>query len=155
MQQSAPRLQGLILSKRRLPKSTQELADVIGRERALFLVGQLPDSYRDSRGRFDGCACLYIPAKLHPMHPLVRMIGWHDAQRLVRAFGGEILWPSKCADLIREWRDANIRRLSADGLKVQQLAEWFGLSDRMIRNILAKEIAPEASKPRLMQAVCA
>src|SRR5262245_26215228 len=120
----------------RLPKSTQEIADVIGRARALYLVGQLPDSYRDSRGRYDGCACLYIPAKLQPQHPLVRMIGWPDAQRLVKAFGGEILWPSKCSELIRDWRDANIRRLSASGMRVQELAEWFNLSDRMIRNII-------------------
>lgn len=128
---------------------------MIGRERALFLVGQLPDSYRDSRGRFDGCACLYIPAKIHPNHQLVRMIGWQDASRLVRAFGGEILYPSKCAELIREWRDANIRRLNLKGMKVQELAEWFGLSDRMIRNIISKEIAPEADGQRLKQAACA
>ena len=117
---------------------------MIGRERALFLVGQLPNAYR--HGTLDGCADLYVPSHLKPDHPLVSLIGWADAMRLVRGFGGEILYLSKCADLVREWRDANIRRLAADGMSAVELGEWFGLSDRMVRNIVrAAETAPEAN----------
>lgn len=118
---------------------------MIGRERALFLVGQLPNAYRAARGQSDGCADLYVPATLKPEHPLVAMLGWPDAMRMVRAFGGCILQLSKCADLLRDWRDANIRRLHRDGLSVAELAEWFSLSDRMVRNIVREEIPHEAN----------
>lgn len=132
---------------RRLPKATQEIAEVIGRKRALYLVGALPRSY----GAYTGSRVnLYVPATLKPNHPLVRLLGWPDAMKLVAHFGGEILYPSKCDEIIRAHRDASIRRLHADGVGSAQIAEWFGISDRQVRNIV-KEIQHEANDNKCRQ----
>ncbi|WP_441253625.1 hypothetical protein [Bradyrhizobium sp. 613_E4_N2_2] len=132
----------------RLPKSTQEIAEVIGRERALFLVGQLPRSYSYDKGR--RVTHLYVPATLKPAHYLVQLLGWMDAMKLVSHFGGEILYPATCEEIARGFRDQNIRRLSAEGMSAVEIAEWFGMSDRQVRNIL-REIPPEAKEVKCIQ----
>jgi hypothetical protein len=133
---------------RRLPKATQEIADVIGRARALYLVGALPRAYL---GPANGSRVnLYIPATLKPSHPLVALLGWVDAMKLVAHFGGEILYPSKCDEIIREHRDMSIRRLHAEGVGSSKIAEWFGISDRQVRNIV-KEIQHEANRNQCKQ----
>lgn len=134
----------------RLPKSTQEIADVIGRERALFLVGQLPRSYSESAGFTYSRVHLYVPATLKPNHSLVALLGWPDAMKLVAHFGGEILYPSKCDEIIRDHRDKSIRRLHADGVDASTIAEWFGITDRHVRNIV-REIQKEAKESKCIQ----
>jgi len=131
----------------RLPRSVQEIADVIGRERALYLVGQLPTcEVIDSRtgGRGGRRAILYVPhaRRLKPDHMLVRVLGWNDAERLCRHFGGEILQPASCAEIYRRFRDAELVRMVREGMSVPQAARVIGISDRQARNI-AKEIPQE------------
>jgi len=127
---------------RRLPKATQEIAEVIGRERALYLVGALPRAYL---GPANGSRVnLYVPATLKPSHPLVALLGWCDAMKLVAHFGGEILYPSKCDEIIRMHRDVSIRRLHAEGMSSSELAEWFSLDARHVRRIV-KDIQHEAN----------
>jgi hypothetical protein len=127
----------------RLPKSTQEIADVIGRERALFLVGQLPRSYGESAGFTYSRVHMYVPATIKPSHNLVALLGWIDAMKLVAHFGGEILYPSKCDEIIRDHRDKSIRRLHVDGVDATTIAVWFGITDRHVRNIV-RQIQKEA-----------
>lgn len=131
----------------RLPKSVQEIADVIGRERALYLIGQLPTcEIIDSRtgGRGGRRPMLYVPTtrRLTPDHTLVRILGWNDAERLCNVFGGEILQPASCADIYRRFRDAEIIRMVREGMTVPQAAEVVGITDRQARNI-AREIPQE------------
>lgn len=128
-----------------LPPSAQEIADVIGRERALLLIGQLPQA-----GRRKWRVVLYIPKRIDPDHNLVRLIGWEDAMRLVRHFGGEILQPSNCRFLPRAFRDAEIIRLWRAGEKLPLIADKFDLSYRQVRNIIvAAEMTPEDATPAL------
>lgn len=131
----------------RLPESAQELADVIGTERALFLIGQLPRSYRKRNGVQCGesTVVLYVPKAIRPDHPLVQMIGWHDARRLVKAFGGEILKPATCSDVYRRFRDASIVHLAADGVKTPTIADWMQVSERHVRNVLREKPQEELS----------
>jgi hypothetical protein len=129
---------------RRLPKATQEIAEVIGRERALYLVGALPRAYRGPSHGKRTRVNLYVPATLKPNHQLVKLLGWPDAMKLVAHFGGEILYPSDCDEIIRAHRDESIRRLHRDGVSAAQIAEWFGITDRQVRNIV-KEIQHEAN----------
>lgn len=127
-----------------LPQSVQEIADVIGRERALFLVGQLPvcfvqDKRYKSRPGSRGTArvILYVPKRLKPDHPLVAILGWQDAQRMVDAFGGEILCPPTLRELIyRPWRDAALCSMARGGMQPAVLAQWFGLSEQRVRDVL-------------------
>lgn len=124
---------------RSLPRSVQQIADVIGRDAALNLIRQLPRAYMGKPGRKSWRVLLYVPQRLRPDHELVRILGWQNAERLVRAFGGELLKPANCAEIYREFRDRSIRRLRREqGLDVETLAQWFGLCARSVRNILAE-----------------
>lgn len=124
----------------RLPNSVQEIADVIGRERALLLIGKLPRCYtRDSRypGAKTTHIMLYVPKRLPPDHDLVKIIGWRDAFKLVQAFGGEFLYPAGCAAIYRDFRDSAILRLIRnDFMQVKMVADWFCVSERHVRNLL-------------------
>lgn len=115
-----------------LPPSAQEIADVIGRERALFLIGKLPKA-----GSRSWRVCLYVPKRIGPDHPLVSLIGWRDANLLVREFGGMILQPSNCVQVHRDFRNREARRLHAEGWTIGRLADLFDLSERQVANILA------------------
>lgn len=122
----------------RLPNSVQEIADVIGRERALFLIGQLPTCTTiDPRtGWKNGRRpMLYVPSvrRLQPDHMLVRILGWKDAEKLCRHFGGEILQPASCTEIYRAFRDRSIARLVSEGVPPKMVAEWFGVTDRHVR----------------------
>jgi hypothetical protein len=118
----------------KLPRSVQDIADVIGRERALFLIGMLPRFLRsDARGGEQ--VILYVPRNLKPDHQLVRLLGWQDAAALVRAFGGELLKPGNCRHLYRGFRDQGITSMLQAGLPVALVAEWFGVSERHVKNV--------------------
>lgn len=126
----------------RLPASVQEIADVIGTERALYLVGQLPRCYIRDKRRLTATAThviLYVPKSLKPDHELVRILGWHDATRLVDAFGGEILQPASCADVYRRFRDASILRMVREGMKPAAVAALLEVSERHVRNLLREK----------------
>lgn len=123
-----------------LPPSAQELADVIGRERTLYLIGQLPRS-----GSRAWRVNLYVPKSLTPDHQLVRILGWADAMRLVREFGGMILQPSNCNFLHREFRNREVLRLRAAGVSIAVIAEAVELTQRQVRNIIAE--TPPEEKP--------
>lgn len=127
---------------RKLPRSVQEVADVIGRDLALYLVGQLP------RAASNGTPMLYVPKTLKPEHPLVGMLGWPAAMKLVRAFGGEILQPAHCADVYREFRDASILRLLSQGHSAKTLADWFRVCDRHVRNLVRENTQEAANEAR-------
>lgn len=127
----------------RLPASVQEIADVIGRETALYLIGQLPTCYAGADGKRSTRVILYVPKRLPPNHRLVEILGWHTALQLVEGFGGEILQPANCQEVYRRFRDSEARRLVTEGLTATQLAEVMAVSERHIRNI-AKEIPQEA-----------
>lgn len=123
----------------RLPASVQEIADVIGSERALYLVGQLPRCYsKDPRypNAKSSHVILYVPKVLKPDHQLVQLLGWHDARRLVDAFGGEILQPGSCADVYRQFLNRSIVRMAHEGMKPAAIAELLSVSDRHVRNLL-------------------
>ena len=122
-----------------LPASVQEIADVIGRDDALRLVWRLPRcQVEDKRkpGATQERVMLYVPKKMKPAHPLVRILGAEQAQKMVATFGGEILHPANCRGLHRAFRDREVRRQRAEGLSIKILAISFDLSERQIRNLV-------------------
>lgn len=125
-----------------LPESVAEIAEVIGREAALFLIGQLPTCYAGKAGHKSNRVILYVPKTLKPDHRLVQILGWHDALKLARWFGGEILQPANCQDLYRKFRDAEITRMLSHGVKPARIAEMMNVSERHVRN-LSREIPQE------------
>lgn len=131
----------------KLPRSVQEIADVIGRERALYLIGQLPrcrvKDARSPKWERDR-PMLYVPAlrRLTPDHVLVAILGWNDAEKLCRYFGGEILQPANCAEIYRPFRDRGIAQMVADGIPPKLVAELFNVTDRHVRTV-RREIPQE------------
>lgn len=116
---------------------------MIGRERALYLVGQLPRcERRDTRypGAMQSEVVLYVPtlARLSVSHELVRILGLVDAEKLCRHFGGEILRPASCAEIYRNYRDKMIDSFLRDGMTAAQVAAMVGVSDRHVRTIQAE-----------------
>lgn len=124
-----------------LPGVAQEIADVIGRDVALRLIGQLPRS-----GSRKWRVNLYVPKRVYPDHQLVRAIGWQAANALCKEFGGMILQPSNCSFLHREFRNREVRRMHGEGATLAQIADAVGLTQRQIRNIV-EETAPEEKPP--------
>lgn len=118
----------------KLPESIAEIAEVIGREKALEFIDKLP-----AAGRRPWRVCVYVPKRLPADHQLVRMLGWHDARRLCCAFSGMILQPSNGRFLYREYRNRQIIRMSALGMPVREIAEAVELSTYRVREILSEQ----------------
>lgn len=116
-----------------LPESVAEIAEVIGREQAMHLIGSLsPSGSRAWR------VCVYIPKRLPTVdHQLVRILGYHDAQKMVSAFSGMILQPSNCRFLARAARDRRIREMNDEGFLISEIADSVELSTYRVREILA------------------
>jgi len=116
-----------------LPESVEEIAEVIGREKALYLIGRLPTS-----GSRKWRKCVYIPKKLPVDHKLVELLGWNDAAKLSYAFAGMILQPSNCRFLHRAHRNREIHRMGAEGIPVTEIADVVELSTYRVREIIAE-----------------
>jgi len=117
----------------KLPQSVAEIAEVIGRENALALIGKLPQA-----GSRRWRVCLYIPKTIGPDHSLVRLLGWHDAVAMVGAFSGMILQPSNCARIYRRYRKCQVLRMAAEGLSAVEIADIVDLSVYRTREIIAE-----------------
>lgn len=119
-----------------LPGSVQDIADVVGREHALYLIGQLPRCYVGREGGKGHQVVLYVPKSVNADHPLVRILGMDDASALVAEFGGELLKPPTCTNVYRRFRDASLARLADDGVLLVELMAIFGLTERRVRALL-------------------
>lgn len=134
----------------KLPDSVQEIADVIGRDQALHLVANLPKAYSLDR-RWSGAEkarlILYVPtvARLNATHQLVRILGWHDAIKLCKAFGGEIMYPAMCKAVERDERNARILAMLAGGLTPAEVAASFRMTVENVRRI--KRENPPQERP--------
>jgi hypothetical protein len=119
-----------------LPESVLEVVDVIGMDQALFLVGRLPRIFRPGHG---DRVNLYVPKRLKLDHDLVKWLGYVDALKLVKEFGGIILQLSQCACVYREFRDENIVRLVNERTPIAMVASWFDVSERHVKNLMRTE----------------
>jgi hypothetical protein len=125
-----------------IPKSVQEIADVIGLERALLLVDRCPTiEKRDRRypGRTRRVPMLYVPKNMRWAGHLVEVLGWEDAERMAEHFGGEILWPASCTRLRNAARNRAIVRIAHEKkLSRSEIADIFGVTERTVRYVLSK-----------------
>ena len=113
-----------------LPPRVQEIADVIGRHEALLLIGQLP---KCRSGKNANVVILYVPKRITHKHRLVEILGWDKAQQLVKAFGGEILYPPNCARIATRFRNKRIIEMMGEGFTADYVAEEFGVTVRYVR----------------------
>lgn len=119
---------GILL--RELPPTAQDIARCIGVEQTVKLLGSLP-----SCGKRPWRRSLYVPATMTPDHPLVAVLGWHDALRLSREFGGLILQPPSCVEIQRSRRNEAILFQLEKGLSVEVVAASFGVDPMTVRRV--------------------
>lgn len=118
-----------------LPESVRAIAAVIGRRRALELVGAICVPRQKGKGR-ERRACLYVPHVERVKGSRLEEIAGHDdAVKLAEAFGGEILWLAPAHGVYLRFRNAAIRRMLAQGVRLMDVAFLFAMTDRQIRNI--------------------
>ncbi|MEQ8258003.1 MAG: hypothetical protein RH980_18310 [Roseovarius confluentis] len=118
-----------------------EIEEVIGRSQTIMLIRWA----RRSSGR-SWRACFYVPKRLEVDHALVAVLGWHDARRLVKAFGGEIIQCSNLRYLERAWRQRSIMHLHhVKHMSAREIAQLSGLSPYRVREILLGN--PPEDKP--------
>jgi hypothetical protein len=125
----------------------KEIADVIGRERALYLIGKLPRCFCKSNGSAQReYVVMYVPKQVSTSHNLVKILGWKDANRLVMHFGGEILYPPNCSAIYRQYRDASIIRLHSEGMAKADIITLMQVSERHVRNLIKEK--PQEDLPK-------
>lgn len=128
----------------RLPGILAEVAEIIGVEQALYLAGQTPKNSPPSRRGKQATLCVPTIARLGLDHFLVRVLGFADAERLCRHFGGEILTLPSCASIYRPFRDqAIVRMVKDEGIPCKMVAKWFGVTDRLVRAIVQENVHEE------------
>jgi len=128
------------MQQAKLPKSVQEIVDVIGRERALYLVGALPSYTAGAAGKKSKRISFSVPtlSRLRDDHHLVRILGRSDAERMCREFGGENLYPANLAEIYRQYRTKMMRLMVREqGLSVATVADTLDVSERTVRNTCA------------------
>lgn len=113
-----------------LPRSVQEIADVIGRERALYLIGQLPKTRVESKKW--NAVFLYVPKQLKLTDNLLKILGWNDAMKMVNTFGGELIQLPACEYIYRDFMHRSMKRMNQEGMSIREIAELFGVSERTV-----------------------
>jgi hypothetical protein len=110
-----------------------EVVESIGADAAFILVSSMRLSTTRSWR-----VCFYVPKRLRVDHSLVRILGWRDATRLSRAFGGEILQTSNLRNHERAWRSVSIFALHLrSNASVHRIAEELGVDRTTVAKTLA------------------
>lgn len=120
-----------------LPESLQNIADIIGRDRALFLIGQLPRTKQIKRdGRTRWRIYVYFPLCLTTNCKLVQILGWDDALKLNNVFRGETLCLPSCHEMAIKFLHESIRNRYLIGVSIEILCITFAMTRRSITKIL-------------------
>lgn len=111
----------------------RSIAEIIGKQQALFLVSQYP-RYKSKKRNGEGQLLLYVPkeSRLGFEHKLIEILGYTDAVKLCREFGGELLSLSFCKHIILKRRNDGIIDMLKQGYSSEQLADFFNLSTRAV-----------------------
>jgi hypothetical protein len=115
--------------KAQLPPTAAALVALIGRRLAMALIAHMNGS---------GPGYVYVPMRAKTGHVLVGIIGPVATEKLCAKYGGRTLRVPQCNALRRADRNSEIQRMAAEGKTQTQIGRRFGLTDRQVRNVLAK-----------------
>ena len=133
----------------KLPGIADEIAELIGVDKTLYFISQLPVKYIGSKGKAANRITVYIRYSVDFNHRLVQILGLNDAEKICEAFGGEILQlPNYLNIVYNPYRDDNILRLLNEGVPREMLADWFDVSFEHVRRINFKANPPKGIKRR-------
>ena len=126
-----------------LPDSVQEIAEVVGREKAVRLVeGTRPSGKRRWR------RSLYVPAEMPEGHRIATLIGFEDAARLSFSHGNCILELPACHALRKAYLADYVMRLHDQGAEEAEIAREIGVEKKTVAGLL--DLA-DYWRPRLQQ----
>lgn len=114
----------------------RSVAEVIGRQSALYLVSQCP-RYKTEKRAGKGQLLLYVP-KLKSLtmdHKLVKALGYPLASKLSKEFGGELLVLAHCNHMILQARNEGIKEMSKAGFSIRELADIFNVTERIVSRL--------------------
>lgn len=123
-----------------LPSIIQSLANVIGRHKALQLVGQLPRTKQvksDGRTRWRIYANFPKPQNLKRTHKLAQILGFDDALKLCSMFGGEIVSIPSCNAMYKDFLHRSIRNQYLSGVSLEILVIIFGMNRKSLNKIIS------------------
>ena len=123
-----------------LPASVRDMAEVIGLDAALGVV----QHYGGTR--------LWLPLVLSEDHPLVQTIGLAAARSLSEHYRLESLTIPTCKRAFRVIRNQRIVERYRAGETAATLAHEFGLHERMIWQIVAREKDHADKRKKAIQA---
>lgn len=108
-----------------LPASLKEMVDVIGLQATLKLV--------EARGGVR----LYVPFEIKPEHWISRLIGFEQAVKLARYYGGQDpFFIPRALDAVIAVRNREIRQKYSMGKTQAELAREYSLTERWVREIV-------------------
>lgn len=116
------------LSAQQLPESLTEIAEIIGLPSTLTLVEKW------------GGTRIFIPRQVAAQHKLANLLGFEQARKMSRHFGGETLTIARAANVIRSIRNREITRRYDEGEGVRLLAVEHNLTERQIYTILSQMV---------------
>lgn len=121
-----------------LPEVERELAQVIGRSKAIRLSRKIYFNNRHpSKSGGNGrsrAASLYVPNEMN--ETFARHVGdGQDAEAVLAVFRGQTIFLTGCKGVITRLRDNLIRRHASDGVRHESLAKYSGVGERQVRNI--------------------
>lgn len=119
----------------------RSIAEVIGRQSALYLVSQCP-RYKTEKRAGKGQLLLYVPKirSLTVDHRLVKTLGYLNASKLSKEFGGELLVLAHCNQMILQARNTGIKEMSKYGFSVKDLADIFHVTERIVLRVYEHQL---------------
>lgn len=115
--------------KATIPPVAAKLADVIGSDNTMAL---LHHARCDEGRRF-----VRVPLRPRRGQVIVELIGMEAAAKLSNEYGGRVIHLPKLKAIDRAQRDAEIKRMAAEGLSKAEIASRFGITARQVGNLLA------------------
>lgn len=114
--------------KIQLPPLALKIADLIGNDNTLALL---------HHARFDGRSFVRVPIRPRPGQVIAGLIGMEAAAKLSNEYGGKVIRLPKITAIDRAQRDAEIKRMAAEGMTKVEIANRFGITARQVGNLLA------------------
>ncbi|WP_241479069.1 hypothetical protein [Leisingera sp. ANG-M1] len=114
-----------------LPESVEEIAEVVGREKAVRLVeGTRPSGRRRWRRQ------LYVPAEMTEEHRIVALIGIKAARRLSFSHANCILELPSCHALKKAYLADHVLRLHFQGANEAEIAREICVEKKTVTTLL-------------------
>lgn len=114
-----------------LPEVVQEIAEVVGREKAVRLVeGVLATGKRSWRRN------LYVPSRMRSDHRIAKLIGLDAARALSLSHANSNLQLPPCKALRSAYLTLLAQKMGDDGATISEIAQELGVDQKTVTSLL-------------------